>query len=290
MNYRHGFHAGNFADVFKHVVLTRLVEYLKRKEAAFRVYDTHAGAGSYDLTSQDAERGGEWRDGIARLAGAALSPTTQQLLAPYMAACGIDGTTMLTQYPGSPRIVRALLRKQDRLSAYELQEGEHGRLAQVFAGDFQVRVTRLDGWLVAGAHLPPKEKRGLLFIDPPFETSDDFARIFDTLTKAHQRWPGGSVLAWYPVKNLSVVRTFRILLADTGPPDLINITFKVRSMDAGGTLAADSDEGGLAACALAIKNPPFVLEQELRILLPELIRILGRDGAAGFAIERLTAE
>ena len=209
-----------------------------------------------------------------------------------MAACGIDGTASAwPPYPGSPLIVRALLRKQDRLSAYRAAaRANMAELAQVFAGDFQVRVTRLDGWLVAGAHLPPKEKRGLLLIDPPFETSDEFARMFDTLTKAHQRWPGGSVLAWYPVKNLSVVRTFRILLADTGPPDLINITFKVRSMDAGGTLAADSDEGGLAACALAIKNPPFVLEQELRILLPELIRILGRDGAAGFAIERLTAE
>lgn len=282
MNYRHAFHAGNFADVFKHAVLTRLVDYLRRKEAGFRVYDTHAGAGNYDLLSDEARRGGEWRHGIARLFKAPLSEASRQLLAPYLAACGTDPATgEIRAYPGSPSLVRSMLRKQDRLSAYETDEAEYARLAQLLGGDFQARTTRLDGWLVAGAHLPPKESRGLMFIDPPFETSDDFAHIFDTLAKAHQRWAGGMVAAWYPVKQKSMLDTFRILVCDTGPPDVIDVRFSV----------GEPKEGGeLVACGMLIKNPPFVLEQELRILLPELVRILGRDGAADFAIERLTEE
>jgi 23S rRNA (adenine2030-N6)-methyltransferase len=282
VNYRHAFHAGNIADVFKHSILTRLVEYLKRKEPAFRVFDTHAGAGSYDLMSEEARRGNEWQDGIDRLFKAPLSDMSRQLLAPYMAACGLNPSTgTVRTYPGSPRLIRSLIRKQDRLSAYELHEDEYAQLAHLLAGDFQARATRLDGWLVAGAHLPPKEKRGLLFIDPPFETSDDFARIFDTLTKAHQRWAGGMVAAWYPVKDKSMVDTFRILVSDTGPPDVIDVRFSV---------AEAREDSDLVACGMLVKNPPFLLEPELRVLLPELVRVLGRDGAAGYSIERLTEE
>ncbi|TIT03106.1 MAG: 23S rRNA (adenine(2030)-N(6))-methyltransferase RlmJ, partial [Mesorhizobium sp.] len=165
MNYRHAYHAGNFADVVKHAVLARLVEYLKQKDKAFRVIDTHAGIGRYDLASVEAGKTGEWQGGIGRLTEATLEPQAAALLQPYLEAVRAqnpDGG--LKHYPGSPLIVRHLLRSQDRLTAIELHPEDAVRLKLVFAGDFQARVIELDGWLALGAQLPPKEKRGLVLI------------------------------------------------------------------------------------------------------------------------------
>ena len=203
MNYRHAYHAGNFADVVKHVVLSRIIEYLKRKDAPFRVIDTHAGIGLYDLSSDEAAKTGEWLDGIGRIAGKAFSPEATALLAPYLDAAGLnDGTGAIKSYPGSPLIARRLLRKQDRLFAIELHPEDAAELRQLFAGDIQTRVLELDGWLALGAQLPPKERRGLVLVDPPFEEPGEFDRMADALIKAHQRWPGGIYALWYPVKNM----------------------------------------------------------------------------------------
>ncbi|TIR04585.1 23S rRNA (adenine(2030)-N(6))-methyltransferase RlmJ, partial [Mesorhizobium sp.] len=168
MNYRHAYHSGNFADVVKHAVLSRLVEYLKQKDKAFRVIDTHAGIGRYDLASVEAGKTGEWQGGIGRLSEAALEPRTAALLQPYLEAVRLENPDGgLRRYPGSPLIVRHLLRQQDRLTAIELHSEDAARLKAVFAGDIQTRVIELDGWLALGAHLPPKEKRGLVLVDPP---------------------------------------------------------------------------------------------------------------------------
>ncbi|TIT43493.1 MAG: 23S rRNA (adenine(2030)-N(6))-methyltransferase RlmJ, partial [Mesorhizobium sp.] len=170
MNYRHAYHAGNFADVVKHAVLTRLLDYLKQKDKAFRVIDTHAGIGRYDLSSVEAQKTGEWLGGIGRLVGADLDTRVAALLAPYLEAVrAVNPEGGVKNYPGSPLIARHLLRKQDRLTAIELHPQDAERLKAVFAGDFQTRVIELDGWLALGAHLPPKEKRGLVLVDPPFE-------------------------------------------------------------------------------------------------------------------------
>src|SRR5690606_5513848 len=157
MNYRHAYHAGNFADVVKHVVLTRLIEYLKRKDKAFRVVDTHAGIGLYDLSAEEAQKTGEWQDGIGRVLAASIAAEAALLMAPYLDAVrSVNPDGGLSAYPGSPLITRRLLRKQDRLSAIELHPEDVIRLKALFADDFQVRVTELDGWLALGAHLPPK--------------------------------------------------------------------------------------------------------------------------------------
>ena len=178
MNYRHAYHAGNFADVVKHVALTRLVEHLKLKDKAFRVIDTHAGAGLYDLSSEEAQKTGEWQGGIGRLLEAKLAPEAEALLGPYLGAVksanpggGVEG------YPDRRWIVRHLLRSQDRLSAIELHPQDVAALKALFAGDFQARVMSLDGWLALGAHVPPKEKRGLVLVDPPFEEDGEFDRL-----------------------------------------------------------------------------------------------------------------
>lgn len=200
MNYRHAYHAGNFADVVKHIILTRIVLYMQRKDHGFRVIDTHAGIGRYDLKGTEAGKTGEWQSGIGRLLEAKLDADVAGLIQPYLdivRAENADGA--IRHYPGSPLIVRHLLRKQDRLSALELHPDDARLLADVFEGDVQVRVTELDGWLALGAHLPPKEKRGLILVDPPFEIGGEFDRLVEGLVKAHRRFAGGTYAFWYPI-------------------------------------------------------------------------------------------
>ncbi|MBZ9874188.1 23S rRNA (adenine(2030)-N(6))-methyltransferase RlmJ [Mesorhizobium sp. BR1-1-9] len=282
MNYRHAYHAGNFADVVKHVVLTRLLEYLKQKDKAFRVIDTHAGTGRYDLSSLEAQKTGEWQGGIGRLVDAAPEAQAAMLLAPYLdavRACNADG--QLKKYPGSPLVARHLLRKQDRLSAIELHPKDVAKLKTEFAGDFQTRVIELDGWLALGAHLPPKEKRGLVLIDPPFEEEGEFGRLVDGLAKAYKRWPGGIYALWYPIKDRKAVIGFRKALKETGVPKLLDIEFEIRPA---------SQEPSLDGSGLVVANPPFTLEGELRILLPALHKLLVLEKPAQWTLNWLAGE
>jgi 23S rRNA (adenine2030-N6)-methyltransferase len=282
MNYRHAYHAGNFADVVKHAVLTRLVEYLKLKDKAFRVIDTHAGVGLYDLSAEEAQKTGEWRSGIARLLEARLTPEAAALLAPYLdavRAANPDGG--LLRYPGSPLIVRGLLRKQDRLSAIELHPQDCAALKTLFADDYQVRVLELDGWLALGAHLPPKEKRGLVLVDPPFEQEGEFARLAEGLRKAHRRWPGGIYALWYPDRDRRAVKAFREALAGSGIPKIMDIRFDIRPA---------SEEPRLDGTGMIVVNPPFTLEKELATMLPALHTVLAESRGATWQIKWLTGE
>ncbi len=282
MNYRHAYHAGNFADVVKHAVLARLVEYLKQKDKAFRVIDTHAGIGLYDLGSEEAGKTGEWRGGIGRLLDGRLSPEAAALLRPYLDAVGeADSTGELSSYPGSPLITRRLLRKQDRLSAIELHPQDVQLLKELFAEDFQVRVTELDGWLALGAHLPPKEKRGLVLVDPPFEKEGEFQRLVEGLQRAHRRWPGGIYALWYPIKDRKAVAEFRQALADTGIPKIMDIRFEIRP---------PSREPRMDGTGMIVVNPPFTLERELRVLLPALHDLLAEEKGADWSLKWLAGE
>ncbi|WFP75174.1 23S rRNA (adenine(2030)-N(6))-methyltransferase RlmJ [Mesorhizobium sp. WSM4906] len=282
MNYRHAYHAGNFADVVKHAVLSRLVEYLKQKDKAFRVIDTHAGIGRYDLASVEAGKTGEWQGGIGRLFGHALEPRAAALLQPYLDAVRAENPDGgLRRYPGSPLVVRRLLRSQDRLTAIELHPDDAARLKAVFAGDFQTRVIELDGWLALGAHLPPKEKRGLVLVDPPFEEEGEFPRLVENLRRAHRRWPGGIYALWYPIKDRKAVAAFRAALRETGIPKLLDIGFEIRPA---------SNEPSLDGSGMVVVNPPFTLEGELRVLLPALHGALAVEQPARWTIEWLAGE
>ncbi|RWG53112.1 MAG: 23S rRNA (adenine(2030)-N(6))-methyltransferase RlmJ [Mesorhizobium sp.] len=282
MNYRHAYHAGNFADVVKHAVLSRLVEYLKQKDKAFRVIDTHAGIGRYDLASVEAGKTGEWQGGIGRVSEAALEPRTAALLQPYLEAVRLENPDCgLRRYPGSPLIVRHLLRKQDRLTAIELHSEDAARLKAVFAGDFQTRVIELDGWMALGSHLPPKEKRGLVLVDPPFEEEGEFQRLVENLRRAHRRWPGGIYALWYPIKDRKAVAAFRAALKETGIPKLLDIGFEIRPA---------SSEPSLDGSGLVVVNPPFTLEAELRLMLPALHGVLAVEQPSRWTIEWLAGE
>ncbi len=268
MNYRHAFHAGNFADVLKHAVLARIVEYLKRKEGPFRVIDTHAGVGVYDLGSSESGRTGEWEAGIGRLVAAQATGRPAELLAPYLQVVESLNENGLRFYPGSPMLVRRLLRKQDRLTAIERHPADAALLKANFAGDFQTRVIELDGWLALGAHLPPKERRGLVLIDPPFEKPEEFDTILRGIEKAHRRWPGGTFAIWYPIKKVDEVDRFRKGLAALDIPGILDIRLTVR---------APGLEPRLHGCGMAIVNPPFLLEAEMGELLPVLAETLALD-------------
>lgn len=282
MNYDHAYHAGNFADVVKHAVVTRIVEYLKRKDKPFRVIDTHAGAGLHDLSSERAQKTGEWANGIGRLRGAVLPVEAEALLKPYLDVVALyNSTAELTAYPGSPVLVRQLLRGRDRLTAIELHPEAHFALRTRFSGDFQVRVIHLDGWLALGAHLPPKEKRGLVVVDPPFEIDDEFGHILDALRKAHARWPGGVYAFWYPVKDFDAIGRFHAALADLGIPRILDARLMVRK---------PIHYPRLDGTGLILVNPPYTLEAELGVMLPALAAVLGEDEGAGWSMDWLAGE
>jgi 23S rRNA (adenine2030-N6)-methyltransferase len=282
MNYRHAYHAGNFADVVKHAALARLVEYLKLKDKAFRVVDTHAGTGLYNLSSEEAQKTGEWLDGIGRLLEAGLSPEATALLAPYLDAVkSVNPDDGVKKYPGSPLIVRHLMRPQDRLSAIELHPKDFERLKSKFAGDFQVRTIELDGWLALGAHLPPKEKRGLVLVDPPFEQEGEFDRLVDGLVRAHRRWPGGIYALWYPIKDRAAVAQFRRELQQTAIARILDVAFEIR---------APSQDERLDGSGLVVVNPPFVFEKEMRVVLPELKKALAQDPRARWSLDWIAGE
>ncbi|WP_112810002.1 23S rRNA (adenine(2030)-N(6))-methyltransferase RlmJ [Ensifer sp.] len=269
MNYRHIYHAGNFADVLKHAVLARLVTYLQQKEKAFRVLDTHAGIGLYDLSSEEAQKTGEWRDGIGRLLEGDLPAPIAAILEPYLATVReLNPDSELTRYPGSPKLVRMLFRPQDRLSAMELHPDDYETLHRLFDGDFQSRVTELDGWLALGAHLPPKEKRGLILVDPPFEIEGEYERLADGLAKGYRRFAGGTFCLWYPLKKNAPIKAFHEALKALEIPKMLCAELSVRS---------DRETTGLSGSGLIIVNPPFTLKGELDLLLPFLKTRLGQD-------------
>ncbi len=282
MNYRHAFHAGSFADVFKHAVLCRILMHLRDKPAPFRVIDTHAGAGIYDLGSEEARRSGEWRDGIARLTQASLSPEVATLLSPYLETVGaLNERDNLKRYPGSPALVRAWLRGDDRLIACELQDDAYVALTSQLSGDIRIKALQIDGWTALSAYVPPKERRGLVLVDPPYEKDDEFWRLSQGLAAAHRKWATGVYALWYPIKDR------------VGPDALAKA---VRRLGIGKVLRAElmvsnmADASRLNGSGMILVNPPWRLEAELSVLLPALSAVLARAGKGSFRLDWLSAE
>jgi 23S rRNA (adenine2030-N6)-methyltransferase len=285
MNYRHAFHAGNFADVIKHIVLVRILLYLQEKEAAFRVIDTHAGAGRYDLTGEEAMRSGEWLTGIARILQARFSESALPLMAPYLDIVRAFNPQPgnLTVYPGSPLIARALLRPQDRLTACEVEDRARKALIDALRRDTQARVVDLDGWTALPAFVPPKERRGLVLIDPPFEAKDEFERLATGFSEAFAKWPTGSYLLWYPAKSRratdELARQVAQAAGEAKPPGkCLRLEFSV---------APQTESTVLTSAGLLVVNPPWTLAAELKTILPELEKPLGQGGASRFRLEML---
>jgi 23S rRNA (adenine2030-N6)-methyltransferase len=263
MNYRHAFHAGNFADVVKHATVALMVAHLRRKDGAFFVLDSHAGVGAYDLVGGPADRTGEYKAGIARVLEAALPPPE---IAPYLDAVrAFNPDGALRYYPGSPELVRGLLRPQDRLAAVELHPEDVLALRANLGGDRRALVHHMDGYVALKALLPPPERRGLVLVDPPFEAKDEFARMERGLGQALRRWPTGLYALWYPIKHREPVAAFHRALAAERLPKTLVAELLVRP---------DDDPFRLNGCGLVLVNPPWKLDEALAALLPWLAGVL----------------
>jgi 23S rRNA (adenine2030-N6)-methyltransferase len=278
MNYRHAFHAGNHADVFKHVTLTRLLALIARKDAPFVYVDSHAGVGLYDLRGDQASRTGEWLEGIDRLWQTADTPA---LLDDYLGVLrAMNPSGELRHYPGSPELARVLSREQDRLQLNEKHPEDGELLKDNMRGDRRVAVHRGEGWHVPRALLPTREKRVLLLIDPPFEQPDEFERCVQALDEAHGRMRQAVVAIWYPIKDRRQLKRFYQRLEKSAAPKLLRAELYVHSPD---------DVERLTGSGLVISNAPWGLEDELRELLPWLAQTLAQS-QGGWALDWLIAE
>jgi 23S rRNA (adenine2030-N6)-methyltransferase len=265
MNYRHAYHAGNFADVFKHAILALVLEHAKLKPAPFCVLDTHAGIGRYDLQSPEAGKTGEWRKGIGRLLGPDADPipaVEAGLLAPFLDVVRSENAEGgLSTYPGSPLLARRLLRAQDRLVAAELHPEDCAALSRCFARDPQTRIMEIDGWLALKASLPPRERRGVILVDPPYEARDEMQSMLDGLAAAVRRFVGGTYLLWYPIKDTAQVERFHDALQALEISKILRAEILIRE---------PLDTHLLNGCGLMIVNPPWTLADRLEALLPFL--------------------
>jgi 23S rRNA (adenine2030-N6)-methyltransferase len=282
MNYRHAYHAGSFADVVKHATLARILVHLATKPQAFRVVDTHAGIGRYDLSGPEASRTGEWRAGIGRLVAATLPADAMHLVEPYLAAVNaLNDGGALRLYPGSPLLARALMRPQDRLVACELEPAAAKALTHALKGDMRLKAVAIDGWTALKAYVPPKERRGVVIVDPPFEQSDDFTRLAEGLAQAHRKWPTGIYVLWYPIK-------------DRGGPDALARRLRrsgiAKVLRAELLVAFDNNPDRLNGSGLIVVNPPWTLEGELNVMLPVLAAVLSPGGQGRARLDWLTPE
>ena len=270
MNYRHAFHAGGPADVVKHAVLARILVHLCNKPAAFRVIDTHAGAGLYDLRGPEATRSPEWRDGITRLLAAPIDGEAAALLAPYLDAVrALNPGGELAAYPGSPVVTCSLLRSQDRLVACELEPSAAAALAHNLGGDRRAKAIAIDGWTALNAYVPPPERRGVVLIDPPFEATDEFSRLAEALEAAHRKWATGIFVLWYPLKGRQDSDALARRLRRAAIPKVLRAEVD---------FAMQRKPEGLAGCGLIVVNPPWILADELEILLPLFAKVFAGHG------------
>jgi len=275
--YRHHFHAGNFADVFKHALLARLLVALAKKEKALCYLDTHAGIGRYDLRHRWAQKNREYESGIGRLWARQDAPA---LLAPYLEvvhAENPDGT--LGVYPGSPVIAQRLLRPGDRMVLCELNEKDKDALRDNFARERRAGVHLLDGFQAVKAFLPPRERRGLMLMDPSFDRKGEYARVVDALREAHRRFATGVCAFWYPLMEPAALRAFERALRDSGVPQILQLELWVHPAD----WTVD-----LRGCGMLVVNPPFGFDAQAREILPWLVDVLAKPGSGGQRVRALS--
>jgi len=284
MNYRHAFHAGNFSDVLKHILLSRALLYLTRKDQPLRFIDTHAGVGRYDLGGDAAKRSPEWRDGIGRLLKAKPPAEISALLAPYLDAVGAfdaaEGRPL--SYPGSPALAQALLRPQDRIALCEAHDEEREGLVAALGHDARLSITGTDGYVALNAYVPPKERRGLVLIDPPYEATHEAKRVEAALGKALFKWPRGVYMLWRPIKDEADDRHFLNSIAALGVGSLLRV-----ELDVGPIAPGPNSPNPLRRTGLLFVNPPFGLIDEAKALMPYLTKLLTRGGEGSFVCDWL---
>ena len=278
LSYRHLFHAGNFADVFKHALLTRLLIALAQKDKPWFYLDTHAGIGRYDLTHAWAQKVREYENGIARLWDRKDIPAA---LAPYLDAVKAENPDhKLRFYPGSPRIARGLMRPGDRMVLTELNKTDFADLCKWMGREQQTVIQLLDGYQALKAYLPPKERRGLVLIDSSFDRAKEFARIATALKEAHERWATGTYAIWYPLMAHGAMIGFARNVEKTGIRKILRLEFSIMP----------ENSPVIPGCGMLVVNPPWQFKDEAQPLLDWLWRALSVDGAGGVKVDWLVRE
>lgn len=267
LSYRHSFHAGNHADVLKHTVQSLILMAMKEKEKPFLYLDTHAGAGRYLLSGEHAERTGEYMDGIGKIWQRDDVPA---LLEPYLTVIRhYNRSGQLRYYPGSPLIARQLLREQDQLHLTELHPSDYPLLRSEFQKDARAQVLRADGYQQLKSQLPPAARRGLILMDPPYELKSDYQDVVSGILEGHKRFATGVYALWYPVVLRQQVKRILVALEKSGIRRILQIELAVRP---------DSDQRGMTASGMIVINPPWMLEQQMKALLPWLHQVLVPGG------------
>jgi len=284
MNYRHAYHAGNFADVLKHIVVAYIARHLAKKDKPFAVIDTHAGVGWYDLAGDEATRSPEWKEGIARLWDVVPPEPAKAALEPFLHAVrALNPDGVLRRYPGSPSVAAELARPGDVISLFELHPEDARTLAQRFDGDARVMVSARDGYGALKGYLPPAQRRGLVLIDPPFEDRDEMAHMAGAAKTALELWPTGTFVFWRPLKDLWASERFDVGLAEwlisdreLAPEKILRVDLWVREI---------VEEGPLCGAGVVVINPPFGLEEALVAALPWLSETLAQGDGAGWRVD-----
>jgi 23S rRNA (adenine2030-N6)-methyltransferase len=268
LSYRHGYHAGNYADVLKHSMLLQVLKLMQKKDKPYAYIDTHAGAGAYSLNDEFAQKTGEYLDGVAKLWEASNLPAA---LADYVEAIKVFNAEydQLTVYPGSPSFVDAELREKDRMLLHELHSTDHDLLAEYFVKDRQVKVLKGDGLQGLIAAVPPPERRGVILIDPSYEIKSDYVDVAETIIKAHKRFSTGVYMLWYPVVQREQTESMLNLLKNSGIKNQLRVEQAIKP---------DSNEFGMTAAGLWIINPPWQLDVTAKETLNYLERRLGHSG------------
>ncbi len=277
LSYRHSFHAGNFADVLKHIVLVEILEYLTRKDKAFTYIDTHAGAGLYDLQSDHATKLNEATGGFKKLE----AEDWPELETYFEVIQRHNATDSYSQYPGSPLFAQQVLREQDRARLFELHPTDYEILSQVFEKDRRFTIEPMDGYRGLLSQLPPSSRRGLILIDPSYEVKSDYETVIQTIRKAHRIFETGTYALWYPVVQRERIDLLETQLMKSGIRN-------IQQYELG--LSPDSEERGMTASGMILINPPWVLMDKMNQILPRLVETLGKDSGAFCKSEVLVGE
>ncbi len=278
LSYRHSYHAGNFADVLKHIVQIAIIEYLKKKDKPFTVHDTHSGAGNYLIDSEHMQKTGEFHDGIEKL----LDHRTEiGVIDQYVKLVKqLNPVGKLREYPGSPRIAASLLREQDRLQCTELHSTDYELLSKLFTGNKQVRVEKMDAWQGIKAMLPPQHRRGMVLIDPSYELERDYRDMLPALKMAMERWATATYAIWYPVMDRNRTESFIRQFIKAEIPNMLRVELCVRP---------DASGRGMTGSGMLVINPPYTLAQHMAQAMPLLEKHLCETGGHTL-VKRLTEE
>jgi 23S rRNA (adenine2030-N6)-methyltransferase len=267
LSYRHSYHAGNFADVLKHIVLVEILQHFCKKETPFDYIDSHAGAGLYSLDSDHSDKLQEYADGIGKL----QSKKWPELRAYFDAIDAFNSGASLSHYPGSPMIAQHFLRPHDRSWLFELHPSDVKHLERNIAGNRYSRVSQSDGFKGMLAQLPPASRRAAILIDPPYEIKSDYQEVFNSVVAAHKKFSSGCYAIWYPVVERARIKQLEKNFSRSGIRNIQRFELAIR---------ADTEEKGMTATGMIVVNPPWTLFEKMQLLLPKLVTALGKDSGA----------